>query len=184
MDTGHWGIRKWLGTAEFCIPPKNEYFSWQSKMGMFQIRSRHYLWDNCIFEYCSWVVTSWFFLFSFCKCLLFHNAGSKVTMNNHQDDLTTVVGFTEIIWQYIIYFVYLITCPKSFENEDRNHFSNSCLAIWVFEYTTKLVQNSTLKSAQKYARPIFLVVWYAAQNFDVERFNFGKLSKVEVRNWY
>jgi hypothetical protein len=28
------------------------------------------------------------------------------------------------------------------------------------------------------------VIWYAAQNFDVERFNFRKLNEVEVRNWY
>jgi hypothetical protein len=27
-------------------------------------------------------------------------------------------------------------------------------------------------------------MWYAAQNFDVKRFNFRKLSEVEVRNWY
>jgi len=28
------------------------------------------------------------------------------------------------------------------------------------------------------------VIWYAAQNFVVERFNFRKLSEVEVRKWY
>jgi hypothetical protein len=71
-----------------CRTRTKRNLTWKSKTGMFQTRSRHIICG--IIVYLSIVVrlVKLIILLCFSACLLFHYAGSKVTMSNHQEDNT------------------------------------------------------------------------------------------------